>query len=283
LLALSYTTSYQLFMDILLEQSQEYLLTYGPKLLMALATLFFGLWAIKQIVKGSGKAMNKNNVDDSLRPFLKRLLSAGLKVLLIVSVISMIGVKTTSFVAIIGAAGLAVGLALQGSLSNFAGGVLILILKPFKVGDFIESVGYSGTVQAIQIFYTIVKTPDNKITTIPNGKLANSAVVNYSTEELRRVDMIFGIGYDDDIDLTKETLFELIAADSRILQDPKPQVVMAELGDSSVNFKVRVWVKNSDYWPVNFDMHENVKKTFDKKEISIPFPQRDLHLHQVSN
>jgi small conductance mechanosensitive channel len=188
----------------------------------------------------------------------------------------------TSFVAIVGAAGLAVGLALQGTLQNFAGGVIILILRPFKVGDYVEGGGLAGTVNEIQIFNTILLTPDNVRVIIPNGKLSNENIKNYSAEDKRRVDMVFGIGYGDDIKKAKDTLYEILKANDKILSDPAPTVAVSELADSSVNFVVRPWVKNSDYWPTYFEIHEAVKKEFDAQGISIPFPQRDVHLFQES-
>lgn len=254
----------------------------GPDLVLALVTLTIGLWIIGFITKGISKAMTKRNVDPSLGPFLKSLVGTILKVMLLVSVIGMVGVEATSFVAILGAAGLAVGLALQGTLQNFAGGVIILLLKPYRVGDWIDATGYSGTVHSIQIFNTYLKTPDNKTIIIPNGVLANSSMTNYSTEPRRRVDWTFGVGYGDDASKTRETLMELIKADSRILSDPEPFIALSELGDSSVNFVVRVWVEAGDYWGVFFEMNENVYKKFAEVGLNIPFPQMDVHVHKDS-
>jgi len=199
-------------------------------------------------------------------------------VALFISVAGMVGIEMTSFIAILGAAGLAVGLALQGTLQNFAGGVMILLFKPFKVGDVLEAQGYVGSVKEIQIFNTIMATPDNKIIIIPNGSLANSSMTNYSTMDTRRVDFSFGIGYDDDFDKAKEIIKGLIDADERILKDPAPFVRVGELADSSVNITTRVWVNAPEYWNVHFDMIENVKRSFDKEKISIPYPQMDVHL-----
>ena len=254
-------------------------IVYGPKLLLAIIVLIIGLWIIKLINKGLNKAMEKGDVDISLRKFLGSLAGILLKVLLLISVASMIGIATTSFVAILGAAGLAVGLALQGGLANFAGGVLILIFKPFKVGDFIDAQGYMGTVHEITIFTTILKTPDNKTVVIPNGALSNGSMVNFSTEPTRRVEFVFGIGYNDDILKTKSVLNSIVEADARILKDPKPIIAVGELAESSVKFKVMVWCNSSDYWDVFFDTQEKVKLTFDKEGISIPFPQRDIHVY----
>ncbi|MEE4281082.1 MAG: mechanosensitive ion channel domain-containing protein, partial [Pseudomonadales bacterium] len=207
--------------------------------------------------------------------------SIALKALLFVLVVTQLGVKTSSLVAIIGAAGLAIGLALQGSLANFAGGVLILMFRPYKIGDFVDAQGISGTVSAIQIFNTIIKTPDNKVIIVPNGSISNGIITNFSAEETRRVDFVFGIGYNDDIAKTKETLKAIFAADERIFSDPEPFVVLSELADSSVNFTCRVWVNASDYWAVYFDTMEAVKLRFDAENISIPYPQRDVHMHQA--
>lgn len=265
------------------EIAKSYVMEYGLKIIIAVIVLIIGLRIIKSLVKIADKGMQKRNVDESLRPFLKSITSALLKVALFISVIQMVGIATTSFVAILGAAGLAVGLALSGTLQNFAGGVVILLLKPFKKGDWVEAQGYAGTVNEIQIFFTILKTPDNKTVVLPNGPLSTGSLVNYSTEPTRRVDMEFGIGYDDDIDKTKATLNKLIEADSRIHKDPAPAVLLGTLADSSVNFKVRVWCDAGDYWGIYFDFHEQVKKTFDAESIGIPYPQMDVHVHNVQS
>ena len=262
------------------DKALELLSNYGPKLLMAIVTLIVGLWIIKILVKAFAKGMERSKIEVSLRSFLLSLVRIMLKVMLVISVASMIGLQMTSFVAILGAAGLAVGLALQGSLANFAGGVLILLFKPFKVGDFVDAGGHTGTIKEIQIFNTILKTPDNKTIIIPNGNLSNGSITNFSTEPIRRIDMTFGIGYSDDIQKAKETLEALLKSDSRILDDPAPTVAISELGDSSVNFAVRPWCNSADYWGVYFDIHEKVKLEFDKAEISIPFPQQDVHLYR---
>lgn len=251
---------------------------YAPKVVLAIITLLVGLSVIKAVVRYLGKRMDRKEVDPTLRPFLTGVASALLKVALLVSVAGIVGIQTTSFVAVLGAAGLAVGLALQGSLSNFAGGVLLLAFKPLKVGDYVEAQGFSGTVAEVGILNTVLKTPDNKTIIIPNGPLAGGPMVNYSLETNRRVDFVFGIGYGDDIAKARETILEQIKQDERIFDDPAPMVVLSELGDSSVNLTVRVWCKASDYFGVFFDLQENVKTAFDAKGISIPFPQRDVHL-----
>jgi small conductance mechanosensitive channel len=242
--------------------------------------LILGFWIIKIVLKGMEKAMVKANTDESLRKFFHSLVGVLLKIILLISVASMVGIATTSFVAILGAAGLAVGLALQGSLANFAGGVLILFFKPFKVGDVVDAQGYLGKVHSIQIFNTILKTFDNKTVIIPNGAISGGSLTNFSTESTRRVDMTFGIGYGDDILKAKKVLHKLVEEDNRILKDPAPTIVVSELGDSSVNFIVRVWSAAADYWNIFFEMQEKVKLTFDREGISIPFPQRDVHLYQ---
>ncbi len=256
----------------------ELALDYGPKLVGAIVVLILGLWVIKIINKMVVRAMERSEMDESLQPFLKSLTSTLLKVLLVISVLGMLGVAMTSFIAILGAAGLAVGMALSGTLQNFAGGVMILIFKPFHVGDFIEAQGHSGTVNKILIFNTILKTPDNKTIIIPNGGLSTDSLVNYSTEPQRRVDWAFGIGYGDDYEQAKAVLLELIAKDKRILQDPEPFIELASLDDSAVTIAVRVWVNAEDYWGVHFSMNQAVYKVFDEKNLNIPYPQMDVHL-----
>jgi len=261
-----------------LNKAIELVMEYGPKLILAILVLIVGMWIIKGIKKLITKAMQKGQVEISLQKFLISMITILLKVLLLISVASMIGIATTSFVAILGAATFAIGLALQGSMSNFAGGVLILLLKPFKVGDTIEAQGFIGKVHEIQIFNTIMKTFDNKMIYIPNGTLSNGNITNYSREPIRRVDMTFGIGYGDDIKKAKEVLTRLVKEDARILKDPAPLIAVSSLGDSSVNFAVKVWCDNAEYWNVYFDMQEKVKLAFDQENISIPFPQTDVHL-----
>lgn len=258
--------------------AMEYVVEYGPKVILAILTLIIGLWLIKMVVKGSRKAMNKREFDPSLSPFLLAILGAALKIMLVISVIGMVGVEVTSFIAVLGAVGLAIGLALQGTLQNFAGGVVILLLRPFKVGDVIDAKGYLGVVQEIQVFYTIVKTFDKRTIYIPNGSLANSDMTNLSQEPVRRTNWTFGIGYGDDVDQAKAVLKRLIDEDERILQDPEPFIAVESLGDSSVNIVVRAWATAGDLWPVHFDMNEKVYKAFTKEGLNIPFPQMDVHL-----
>lgn len=252
---------------------------YVPRVILAIVVLIAGLWLIKRIVAVAGKRLHAK--DPTLATFLSGLISLGLKVLLLISVASMIGIATTSFIAVIGAAGLAVGLALQGSLANFAGGALILFFKPFKVGDVIEAQGYLGKVAHIQILYTTLDTFDNRSVVIPNGKLSNDSVTNLSAHDTRRCEMTFGIGYGDDIDKAKAIIRRLIEADERALAEPAPLIVVGGLGESSVDLKVRAWTKSGDLWAFNWDMLEKVKKAFDAEGISIPFPQRDVHVFQA--
>jgi small conductance mechanosensitive channel len=260
----------------LMDQAIALVMTYAPKVVLAIVTLIVGMWLINRFVNVLDNKLGKK--DPTLNKFLCGLLSVILKILLLISVASMIGIATTSFIAIVGAAGLAVGLALQGSLSNFAGGVLILIFKPFKVGDTIDAQGYLGSVREISILYTIVDTFDNRRIVIPNGQLANASLTNLSAYETRRCDMSFGIGYGDDIDKAKAVCKRLIEEDERALKDPEPLIVVGALGESSVDLTVRAWTKSADLWPFYWDMHEKVKKAFDAEGISIPFPQRDVHM-----
>jgi small conductance mechanosensitive channel len=260
----------------LMNQAMSLVMTYAPKVVLAIVTLIVGMWLINRFVNVLDNKLGKK--DPTLNKFLCGLISVILKILLLISVASMVGIATTSFIAIVGAAGLAVGLALQGSLANFAGGVLILIFKPFKVGDVIDAQGYLGSVREISILYTIVDTFDNRRIVIPNGQLANASLTNLSAYETRRCDMTFGIGYGDDIDKAKAVCKRLIEEDERALKDPEPLIVVGALGESSVDLTVRAWTKSADLWPFYWDMHENVKKAFDAEGISIPFPQRDVHM-----
>ncbi|MBU2953187.1 mechanosensitive ion channel family protein [Marinobacter sp. F3R08] len=260
----------------LMDQAMALIMTYAPKVVLAIVTLIVGLWLINRLVGVLDSKLGKK--DPTLNKFLCGLVSAILKILLLISVASMVGIATTSFIAIIGAAGLAVGLALQGSLANFAGGVLILIFKPFKVGDVIEAQGYLGSVREISILYTLIDTFDNRRIIIPNGQLANASLTNMSIYDTRRCDMSFGIGYGDDIDKAKAVCKRLIEEDERAMKDPEPLIVVGALGESSVDLTVRVWTKAGDLWPFYWDMQEKVKKAFDAEGISIPFPQRDVHM-----
>lgn len=264
------------------DQIMDLVIKYGGQLLLAIITLVIGLWIIGKIIIGLKKVFEARDFDASLQSFLTSLTGILLKVMLVISVVTMLGVEMTSFIAILAAAGLAVGMALSGTLQNFAGGVMILIFRPFKVGDYITAEGHSGTVKEIQIFHTILNTPDKKTIILPNGPVSNGSTINYSTEPVRRVDFTFGIGYNDDIDKAKQVIRDVIEKDERILKDPEPFIAVSNLGDSSVDLVTRVWANAGDYWGIFFDMQETVKKEFDRQGISIPFPQRDVHLHQKS-
>jgi small conductance mechanosensitive channel len=264
----------------LLEKIQVMGVEYGTKILGALIVLIIGFWVAKMIKKGITKVMEKRGVDATLISFTASLLYVVMKIFVIVAALEKLNIRTTSFIAILGAAGLAIGLALQGSLANFAAGVLMIIFKPIKLGDFVEAGGAVGSVEEIGIFTTVLKSPDNKKIIIPNAGVTGGNITNFNVNGTRRVDLVAGIGYSDDIDKAKKVLEEIIAADSRILKDPAPQIAMSEMADSSVNFVVRPWVKPDDYWGVFFDTTETIKKKFDEAGISIPFPQRDVHLYE---
>ena len=253
---------------------------YAPKLLLALIVLFGGMWIVNRVVRGVSYGLEKRAVEPTLARFLTSLGNVVLKALLLISVASMIGIETTSFVAMLGAGGLAIGLALQGSLANFAGGVLVLMFRPYKVGDYIEAQGVAGTVKQIEIFNTIINTPDNKTIIVPNGSISNGIITNYSRENTRRIDFVFGVSYNAAIAATREALQGVIAAEPRVLQDPAPVIVVSALGDSAVNFTVRVWVNSADYWGVYFEVMERAKLALDAAGIGIPFPQRDVHVFQ---
>jgi len=267
--------------DISTELLLSLSLTYGPRLLGALLTLTLGLWVVGLASRVIKKILLRGRVDPSLAAFLSSLSSILLKVLVYITALGVLGVQMTSFIAMLGAAGLAIGLALSGTLQNFAGGVMILFFKYFKVGDFIEAQGYSGTVIDIQIFVTVLTTPDNKTIIIPNGPLATGSLINYSAQPRRRVDWTFGIAYGDDIDKAYAVLKDLIGQDERILGDPEPFMALSALADSSVNITVRVWVDAQNFWPVFFRMNEQVYKAFAEAGLTIPFPQRDVHIHQA--
>jgi len=271
-----------LSIDYLVDLSEAWLpvvLQYGAQVTLALLTFLFGWWLINTLTARVSGLLQRRKVDPTLHGFIGSLASIILKVLLLVSVASMIGVETTSFIAVIGAAGLAIGLALQGSLANFAGGVLILLFRPIRVGEWIEAQGVAGTVDSIQIFHTVLKSADNKTIVVPNGALSNGHITNFSREPRRRADINVGIDYGADIKLARQILLE-IAQDERVLRDPEPVVFVTGLGDSSVNLSLRVWVATGDFWPVTFGFTELVKERFDAAGIGIPFPQRVVHLVQ---
>ena len=264
----------------LIAKGYELITVFGVKILAALAVFIIGRWVVKYLSNLARRLMEKRNVDATLGKFIASMTYIALLTFVILAALGMLGIQTTSFIAVIGAAGLAVGLALQGSLSNFAAGVLMIIFRPFKVGDFIEGAGVAGIVEEIQIFTTQLATPDNKTIIIPNAKLTADNIVNYSTKGTRRADMVFGIGYGDDIDKARHIISDVLSEDQRVLKDPPIQVAVSELADSSVNFVARGWVNAADYWGVVFDVTEAVKKRFDAEGVSIPFPQRDVHIYE---
>ena len=263
----------QVWIDKLIEFGSE----YGLKLIGAIAIWIIGSWVIKRIKKLLDKAMDKVEYDESLEKFITSLVVISLKILLVVIILGNLGVETTSFAALLAAGGLAVGLSLQGSLSNFAGGILILILKPYKTGDFIEAQGETGHVKEIQIFNTKINTMDNKEVIIPNGALSNGNITNFSSEKFRRVDLVIGVSYNSDIKQTKDLLFNILKENAKVVTEPAPMIVLGELADSSVNFYVRPWVHSPDYWDVYFEVMETCKLELDKAGIEIPFPQMDIH------
>ena len=250
---------------------------YGLKILAAILIFLVGKWAVKKITKVAKTLMEKAKVDKTLVEFSESLLYFILMLVVVLAAVNSLGVNTTSFVAIFGAAGLAIGLALQGSLANIGAAVLIIIFRPFKVGDFVDAGGATGTVDDVNLFSTIISPLDNRTVIVPNASIIGGNITNFSTKKQRRVDHVFGIGYDDDLKLAKNTLMEIMLADERVLAQPAPFVAVSELGDSSVNFVFRAWVATDDYWDVYFDMLEKVKLTFDEKGISIPYPQMDIH------
>jgi len=251
---------------------------YGLKIIAALLIFIIGKWAVKKLTALTKTVMEKAKVDKTLIEFAESLIYFVLLMVVVLASLNTLGINTTSFIAIFGAAGLAIGLALQGSLANVGAAVLIIIFRPFKVGDFVEAGGATGTVEDVNLFSTIIAPLDNRTVIVPNASIVSGNIVNYSMKPQRRVDHVFGIGYDDDLRLAKETLMEIMTTDKRVLQDPAPFVAVSELGDNSVNFTTRAWVETADYWNVYFEMIEKVKLTFDEKGISFPYPQMDVHL-----
>lgn len=264
----------------ILDTLVAYLSTYGLSIIAAILIFVVGKMVAKWLVKIFDKTMSKSGVDSTLKKFILDALYTLMIIFVVLAALSKLGVETTSFVAILGAAGLAVGLAFKDTFANIGAGVLLIIFSPFKAEDFVEIAGTSGVVESINMFSVRLRTPDHKIIIVPNGRVLGDNITNYSTMPTRRVDLVFGIGYGDDLKLAKQTLNDIVNADTRVLKDPEPFVAVSELADSSVNFVVRVWVNSADYWGVYFDTIERVKLTFDEKGISIPFPQMDVH--QVS-
>ena len=261
---------------------REALVAWGPMLISALVVLVVGWWLSSLLTSLTRRLMTRAAVDATLTTFVCNLVYMALIALVVISALGQLGINTTSFAAVIAAAGLAVGFALQGSLGNFAAGVMLMLFRPFKADDFVEAGGVAGTVEGVQVFATKIRSADNREITVPNGQIIGGSIVNYSAKETRRVDLVFGIGYGDDLAKAKATLNEIVSSDERILQEPAPTIAVLELADSSVNLAVRPWVKTGDYWPVHFDLVERVKVEFDRQGISIPFPQTDVHLDQVS-
>lgn len=253
---------------------------YGPNILLSLTVLILGRMVARILRKISVRVMKKSNTEASIQSFVSSLVYITSMVFVVIASLNILGMPTASFVAVVGAAGLAIGLAFQGALSNFAAGFLIIIFKPYKIGDFIEGGGESGDVKAIQLFTTTLTTTDNKTVIIPNSQMTNGNITNYSTEEKRRIDLVVGIGYDDDIDHAKKILTQITKQNSSVLKEPETVIAVVELADSSVNFVVRPWVKTADYWSTYFKLQETIKKELDKEGISIPYPQRDVHIYE---
>lgn len=264
-----------------MDVAMSYLQVYGWSILGAIITFLVGWWLIQVVLKVLVKVLEKSRIEESLIGFLRTLSDFLLKMILIITALSMVGVDMTPFFAVLGGMAFAIAFALKDSLGNFAAGVTILFFKPFKVGDYIQTSGVSGTVMEIQIMSTILKTPENIQIIIPNGNVVTSVITNYSREETRRLNLVFGVGYDSDMEKVKTLLKEIIESDERILQDPAPQILMSELADSSVNFTLRLWTKASDFWTVNFEMNEKVFKIFNDNGINIPYPQVDVHVNQA--
>jgi small conductance mechanosensitive channel len=263
----------------LIERLADWSVGFAPSLVGALLTLIIGLWLARLLTRGVRAMLGRAKVDEALTQFLGNLVYYALVALVLVAAAGKLGVQTTSFVAVLGAAGLAVGFALQGSLGNLAAGVMILLFRPFRVGEFIEAAGQMGTVKEMGVFATTLATPDNRKVIMPNSAITGGSIVNFSAYDTRRVEVVFGIAYDDDIAKARGIIQDVISKDARILPDPEPAVVVGELADSSVNFKTRVWTRTADFWGVHFDLIEKVKLAFDADDVTIPFPQRDVHHH----
>lgn len=255
---------------------------FGINIVTAIAIFYFGKLVTGALMRGLHRFMQAQKIDKTLETFVCNLARAVLLMFVLIASISALGIQTTSFIALLGAAGLAVGLALQGSLANFASGVLIVLFRPYKVGDFVEAAGISGTVSEVQILTTVFNTGDNKRVIVPNGQVMNSIITNYSANATRRVDLLIGVSYGDDLDKVRATLAKVLAEEQRVLADPPCTVAVSALADSSVNFVVRPWVRTEDYWGVTFDLTEAIKKRFDKEGITFPFPQRDVHVYQAT-
>ena len=267
-------------LNSILPKLQEIVTLYGLKIIAAILIFIVGRWVARGLKRLAVRALKKANVDDTLVSFIGNLTYIALLAFVIIAAINQLGVQTTSFIAVLGAAGLAIGLALQGSLANFAAGVLMIIFRPFQSGDYIEGAGVAGVVEKVEIFTTKLRTPDNKAIIVPNAKILGDNITNYSAKTERRVDMVIGVGYGDDLKKVRQVIEEVLANESRVLKEPEPTIGVLELGDNSVNFAVRPWVKTEDYWGAYFDLTETIKRRFDEEGISIPFPQRDVHLYE---
>ena len=266
----------------LLAQGQTLAVEYGVQAVLAILIFYVGRMIARMVTNAIRKLMQKQETDKILESFVSNMAYWLMMTFVIIAAINQLGIQTTSLIAVMGAAGLAVGLALQGSLSNFAAGVLIVMFRPYRVGDYVEAAGVAGSVEQVQILSTVLKTPDNKKIIIPNSSIMSSIITNYSANDTRRVDLVFGVGYSDDLDKVRSILEEITGADDRIMKDPACVIQVHELADSSVNFVCRPWVSTADYWAVYWDLTEKVKKRFDQEGISIPFPQQDVHIHQVT-
>ncbi|MES9838349.1 MAG: mechanosensitive ion channel domain-containing protein [Candidatus Thiodiazotropha sp.] len=268
-------------MDLTLDTLiNSYVVPWGTKIVMALLVFIIGRWLAKVLTRALKRLMERGQVDQMLISFLGNIAYAALLAVVVLAALEQLGVNTTSALAILGAAGLAVGLALKDSLASFAAGVMLIIFRPFKLGDFVEAGGESGVVEEIRIFHTVLKTGDNREITMPNGQIYSGTIINYSARETRRIDLVIGIGYDDDIKQARDLIKQVLDADNTVLKDPKPTIMLLELGESSVDFAVRPWVKSGDYWTTRAALLEAIKTTFDAQGISIPYPQRDLHMIQ---
>jgi small conductance mechanosensitive channel len=266
-------------MNKIMEMITYFITTYSLKVVGAILIFIIGKWLARYLSKLVGKILRKNNMDETLTSFMGHITYYTLFLLVLIAAAGQLGINTTPFLTIVAAAGLAVALALKDSLSNFASGVMLILFSPFKVGDYVTAGGQSGTVESIDIFNTILKTPDNQTVIVPNSSITTDVITNVNAKPTRRIDLVVGIGYDDNIGEAKSVLQDLIKADSRILSDPAPTIAVSELADSSVNFVVRPWVKTADYWAVRFDLTEKIKLTFDEKSISFPYPQQDVHMY----
>jgi len=264
------------------EVLQTMLIPWAIKIAVALAIFVIGRWIAKWLTRVMRTVMTRSGMDTMLIDFFGNIVYTVLLLAVVMAALDHIGIQTTSLLAVFGAAGLAIGLALKDSLGNFSSGVMLILFRPFKVGDFIEAGGVSGVVEQVRMFATVMRTGDNREIIVPNSQIYGGTITNYSARETRRIDLVFGIGYNDDIAKTKQIIEDIMRQDERILADPAPSIALGELGDNSVNFNVRPWVKSADYWPVRADLLEKVKLAFDANGISIPYPQRDVHLHQVA-